>query len=739
MAIYLKVFFVMYLLSMVSGKNRNNITCTYFKRYLLHGTKCKTLCDAAKAKCFYKCRNYPVKFQCTSRTNYSNMAESEKDIRANCLNTCESCNLKEGCYSGCLNNLEIPYIQTDVFEYSKCSKFPIEYFGNYDKNKQDSVVVIIERRYRKPLLYNINVSYFPLTNAGYLWYHTFCYRAEEAILDFLLNPFINYGRPFKIVAVLSNELNVEAKSLLLPDGIISYHPVPENKNILAIFGIESLQVIEKNNSFTYNLVSTLNIFRTDLLVDFMKKHNYSVISIVYDNYYYEYWSHILKSNFHDANICISHSYRYLTDNINKIVETLSKDIYAEAILLVLRTESIAIKIIKSVNNFQTFNKTWLIYFTSTSEPKFTPLENLIFYSSYVYSFVSKNFISNVTTNTALNSNFQSELRNYSKYWHRLANKFLSERLFETYNNYYVLLNYNFTYIYKTVANINLLQSSECTKGACRSGYYNDNVGYLKCCSICRLCEHGTFKYGYGNHKCQSCPRSYIPSRDKTYCSLVVRRGTDTHRYTTYFLSSVGVLSCIVFIIIFIRNSDTPVVKSSDYKLCIIQIITHLLLFMQLLLFTIHPHSYKFICILRPVGVGFLLTLVLSITFSKIQRLLFIFQAKIKLARKKILFSTLAEGSMVATACLIQMGLSTLLLLFFIKPVFSFGENWLRSEYVSCDEGNVITLQIGFACTLSMMCTVQAFRARNLPENFNESGSIFFHYNLAKWKLMTYCF
>ena len=304
------------------------------------------------------------------------------------------------------------------------------------------------------------------------------------------------------------------------------------------------------------------------------------------------------------------------------------------------------------------------------------------------------------------------------------------------NNYYVLLNYNFTYVYKTVANINLHQRSECSKGECRPGYYNDNVGHLKCCSICRMCKHGTFKYGYGNHKCQNCPGKYIPSAEKTYCSLVVRRGIDTHKYTTCFLCAVGALSCIVFLIIFIRNSDTPVVKSSNYKLCIIQIITHLLLFIQLLLFTVHPHHYKLICILRPVGVGFLLTLVLSLTFSKIQRLLFIFQAKTKLSRKKILFSTLAERSMVVTACLIQMGLSTFLLLFFIKPILSFEQNWLRSEYVLCDEGNVLTLQIGFAFMLSMMCTVQAFRARTLPESFNENQSIFFAVSITSLILLS---
>ena len=67
----------------------------------------------------------------------------------------------------------------------------------------------------------------------------------------------------------------------------------------------------------------------------MIKHNYRVISKVYDYYYYEYWSGIIKSNFHDANICISTSYTYLPDNINKIVVVLSNDIYAESILFVV--------------------------------------------------------------------------------------------------------------------------------------------------------------------------------------------------------------------------------------------------------------------------------------------------------------------------------------------------------------------------------------------------------------------
>ena len=156
MTIYLKSFFVLYLLSMVSGKKRNNITCKYFKRYLiLLDNKFKSSCDAEKDKCFYKCRNYPVDFQSTSRTNSSNMAESEKDIRANCLKTCESCNLKEGC----LNNSEIPYIQTDIFEYSKCSKFPVEYFGNYDKNKRDRIIVIIDSGYGQSVLSSKNIFF----------------------------------------------------------------------------------------------------------------------------------------------------------------------------------------------------------------------------------------------------------------------------------------------------------------------------------------------------------------------------------------------------------------------------------------------------------------------------------------------------------------------------------------------------------------------------------------------------
>ena len=101
------------------------------------------------------------------------------------------------------------------------------YAGNYDKNNKDVIIVLIDSSG-----YNSNQirDIFDLTsdryvNFGYLWYHTSCYLSEEAILDFLLNPHINYGRPFKVFSVFSDVLTVEAKSLLLPYGII-WKPVP---------------------------------------------------------------------------------------------------------------------------------------------------------------------------------------------------------------------------------------------------------------------------------------------------------------------------------------------------------------------------------------------------------------------------------------------------------------------------------------------------------------------------------
>ena len=196
------------------------------------------------------------------------------------------------------------------------------------KNKKDLIVVLIDSGYSEQF-YDLDLSYFSFANIGYLWYHTSCYNAEEAILDFLLNPHIHFGRPFKVVAVFSNVLTVEAKSLLLPDGILT-HSLPDNS---LTHDIKKSQV---NISFIHKLALELNIFRGDLLVDFMIKHNYRIISIAREYYDHRYWSpRIFKRIFHDAYICISSSYIYLPDNINKIVETLRNDIYAEAILLIV--------------------------------------------------------------------------------------------------------------------------------------------------------------------------------------------------------------------------------------------------------------------------------------------------------------------------------------------------------------------------------------------------------------------
>ena len=72
-------------------------------------------------------------------------------------------------------------------------------------------------------------------------------------------------------------------------------------------------------------------------------------------------------------------------------------------------------------------------------------------------FVSKTFISNVTA-TTLNSNFQSEFDNIPKRFYHIIHGYL----LKTFNNYYAILNYNFTYDYKKMSKINLLQRSECT-------------------------------------------------------------------------------------------------------------------------------------------------------------------------------------------------------------------------------------------------------------------------------------
>ncbi|XP_057312394.1 extracellular calcium-sensing receptor-like [Hydractinia symbiolongicarpus] len=220
-------------------------------------------------------------------------------------------------------------------------------------------------------------------------------------------------------------------------------------------------------------------------------------------------------------------------------------------------------------------------------------------------------------------------------------------------------------------------------------------------------------------KCEKCSKKYrTPCKSFTNDVLTF---ADMAFYVAITLSVLGVCATAVTIVIFLRFSSTPFVRASNKNMSLLQLMAHMFFFLAPLSYFIEPS--ELLCILRPIAIGIFLTFIMAITLMKTQKLVFIFQAQIRVSRKQVQMSKTMECTLVLLMLCVQVCIA----------VLSFSVNTIRlnDEYIietrkhiyECNTGEESLIQMMFGFLLVLMCMMQAFRARKLPENFNETKYI----------------
>ena len=260
---------------------------------------------------------------------------------------------------------------------------------------------------------------------------------------------------------------------------------------------------------------------------------------------------------------------------------------------------------------------------------------------------------------------------------------------------------------------------------CQPGYYKID-GPSECCWNCAKCTENTVTSSPGENKCKPCKSVELANKNHTYCRQLRNNALEIKSLTGIFVaifSVLGVFIAVFIIVTYIVFWDTPVIKSSSRELSIIQV-TSLLILFCLPILAYFPCT-KHLCIFQTLIFGFCLSTVIAIIVVKTYRLLRVFNGRFSKVSRFL--QNQYQIVFVYLIVFVQLIASVLWLLY--RPIKTdiVIDKASLSYHVTCGVNQAIIFWtvVCYIFLLKLVSGYMAFRARKLPENFNEAQYICF--------------
>ena len=598
-----------------------------------------------------------------------------------------------------------------------------------------------------------------IINVGFLIYDLSCDDSKnplEKFIDILLSDTLNNARPFQIAGIIAD---IKTDELNKMADILSPYSVPLFSFISDGSKIKYMQSVKK---YYDNVVpiSKSFLYRINLLKEFSKTNNLKLMTIVYDmeEESRNVVDDIIKSDF----ICISNLLQFLTiqdlnndtvrwENtafilavtssykaIQKLVKLLCKTPQTKILYIFYSfdgntfkldsptTELVTVEYVKEnylQHAYCFFGRVCLIKTSSTVVDRFYEklLNSIIKSVQYIENNLDDMQYYNRIPSRQYSSKLVKLMRNVSRgftkgglilYHNSLANNRSIKKPFMSYN--WNGLRTNITWH----TNITLNLSTFCDV-VCMPGHYPIYI-IGKCCWKCISCDADTVKKAVGLQVCSKCDKSIsMANKNQTEC-LHYKYDFFTPSKTkvdmVLVLSLSGFLYTVFFLSVFAIYRDTPVVKASNFLLSVIQLSIHAMLNMHIFI-SILP-QVKIICIGNVIVGGYLLKLVIGIYIIKTNQLLSVFKSKTMLRRT--VFLKLRE-MLIPGMFLTANSFLTLILFEEFNVTYGIlkGKNDLV-RYKYCNVSFQFYIDILSVISMSVICSIQAFRSRHLPANYNEA-------------------
>ncbi|XP_075410076.1 G-protein coupled receptor family C group 6 member A isoform X1 [Tenrec ecaudatus] len=276
--------------------------------------------------------------------------------------------------------------------------------------------------------------------------------------------------------------------------------------------------------------------------------------------------------------------------------------------------------------------------------------------------------------------------------------------------------------FRTLKQVQSRCSKECSPGEMKKTTRSQHT----CCYECVNCPENYYTNQTDMDHCLVCNETHwAPVRSTTCYEKEVEylSWSDSLAILLLGLSLLGILLVLAIGIIFTRNLNTPVVKSSGgLTVCYVILLCHFLNFVSTGFFVGEPQSFT--CKTRQTLFGVSLTLCISCILMKSLKILLAFSFDPKL---QLFLKCLYKPIPIILTCTgIQVVICTLWLTL-AAPVVEENVSLPRVIILECEEGSIVAFgtMLGYISFLALICFIFAFKGRKLPENYNEAKFITF--------------
>ena len=593
--------------------------------------------------------------------------------------------------------------------------------------------------------------------------------ASDLFLDVLLNSSLNSGRPFKIYAIIAI---VREDDLIKLANIMAPYCIP----IISFPYMDFTRVKYSLSSHRYfeNVIflqSRKNSFTDDVLAFVTKNFQVKIVTILFNNAddiafeAVKMFTKILERN----SVCVNHRIIKLDRGIKeRSLEILLESARSNVFLMIAnKAFDYGSKLIDVFNNRSHTNSFIIMYIVENYNirksakshfqnlnPKVELLvifeESSAHYGSFL--FYSLNALSNafggisrgILMDKSWDSPFVRNLPCKSSemlifiikyFWrvdlHYFVDKSVFARYFRKRNSRFedILLfsifpRYDGTHKFLKRVSKNytdVVSISPICEKTCGPGF---TPAYIieTCCWKCVSCWSGYVKKSAGQTNCKKCKDS-IPNVNNTQClpySNNYFTTTQQVKMLVILLASLSSLYMLCFLLVFLYYRNTPLVKSSNLTLSLIQILVHLMMNGHFVLTKLQQKCSLYLW--HTILGGYALKIIMSIYLIKMHQLITIFKSQVVI--EKTIIITAKELILPALYMSVNFLITGILLetFRFEYRILEIQASLLRYRY--CNIDNFLYFDIISLTTFSIICCIQAFRARKLPANYNETYYVF---------------